>query len=190
MTTPAATVLHVDMDAFFAAVELRDRPDLRGRPVIVGRPNGRGVVVSATYEARAFGVHSALPMGRAMRACPDATIIEPTRASTPRRVATSWRCYATSVPVLMKSRRRGLSRRFWGTPDPGVTSMVAELSGPVIASELELPSSVGVATVTMVAKIASTLAKPDGVLIVPAADTVRFFTLCQSVDCGEWGVRP
>ncbi len=73
----AATVLHVDMDAFFASVELLDRPDARGKPAIVGHAGGRGVVTSATYEARRFGVRSAMPMSQALRLCPTAIILPP-----------------------------------------------------------------------------------------------------------------
>src|SRR5262245_62078842 len=74
------TVLHVDMDAFYASVSLLERPELRGRPVIVGGGGTRGVVLSATYEARRFGVHSAMPMTRARRMCPQAVVVEPDHA--------------------------------------------------------------------------------------------------------------
>ncbi len=181
------TVLHVDMDAFFAAVELRDRPELRGLPVIVGRPNGRGVVVSATYEARAAGVHSAMPMGRAMRACPSATIIEPSggkysRASSEvMAILHDVSSRVDEVSIDEAFLEVSGARRTLGSP-----STIAEHIRTRLREELDLPSSVGVATVTMVAKIASTLAKPDGVLVVPSADTVRFL---HSLPVGRlWGV--
>ena len=180
-------VLHVDMDAFFAAVELRDRPELIGRPVIIGRSNGRGVVVSATYEARAAGVHSAMPMGRAMRSCPNAVIIEPSRGKYTEASAqvmtilneVSAKVDAVSIDEAFLDVSGAL--RTFGSP-----AVIAAHIRARMASELRLPCSVGVAAVTMVAKIASTLAKPDGMLVVPVADTVAFL---HSLPVGRlWGV--
>ena len=180
-------VLHVDMDAFFAAVELRERPELRGLPVIVGRPNGRGVVVSATYEARAAGVHSAMPMGRAMRACPSATIIEPSggkyseASSQVMAILHEVSSRVDEVSIDEAFLEVSGARRTLGSP-----AAIAAHIRKRLKDELSLPSSVGVATVTMVAKIASTLAKPDGILVVPAADTVPFL---HSLPVGRlWGV--
>ncbi|MFT6564262.1 MAG: DNA polymerase-4 [Actinomycetes bacterium] len=168
-------LLHVDMDAFFAEVELRDRPELRGRPVIIGREGGRGVVTSATYEARAHGVHSAMPMGRALRASPNAIVIEPSMGK-----------YSVASREMMEILRGVAARveqvsideafldvagavRLLGSP-----TTIAALIRHRVKAELDLPCSVGIASVTMVAKIASTLAKPDGVLLVPADQTVEF----------------
>ncbi|MGA9146245.1 MAG: DNA polymerase IV [Candidatus Nanopelagicales bacterium] len=180
-------VLHVDMDAFFAAVELRDRPELRGRPVIVGRRNGRGVVVSATYEARAAGVHSAMPMGTAMRACPAATVIEPSREkySAASRdvmaILNDVTAYVDEVSIDEAFLDVSGARRTLGSPTQVATEIRTRMK-----SHLQLPCSVGVGTVTMVAKIASTMAKPDGLLVVPAGDTVRFL---HSLPVGRlWGV--
>ena len=154
-------VLHVDMDAFFAAVELRDRPELIGRPVIIGRSNGRGVVVSATYEARAAGVHSAMPMGRAMRSCPNAVIIEPSRGKYTEASAqvmtilneVSAKVDAVSIDEAFLDVSGAL--RTFGSP-----AVIAAHIRARMASELRLPCSVGVAAVTMVAKIASTKPSP------------------------------
>lgn len=180
-------VLHVDMDAFFAAVELRERPELIGRPVIIGRRNGRGVVVSATYEARAFGVHSAMPMGRALRACPNAVVIEPTRgkySAASSDVMGVLNDVSARVDVVSIDEAfldvAGAARTF-GSPVEVATHIRRRM-----ADELALPCSVGVARVTMVAKIASTLAKPDGLLVVPVGDTIRFL---HALPIGRlWGV--
>lgn len=180
-------VLHVDMDAFFAAVELRDRPELRGTPVIVGRPNGRGVVVSATYEARAAGVHSAMPMGRAMRTCPQATIIEPSRG---KYLSASREVMSVLHDVTAQVDEVSIDEAFLDVSGArrtlGPSLAVARHIRARMQRELALPCSVGIGTVTMVAKIASTFAKPDGLLLVPAADTVTFL---HALPVGRlWGV--
>ncbi len=168
-------VLHVDMDAFFAEVELRDQPELRGRPVIIGRANGRGVVTSATYEARAHGVHSAMPMGRALRASPNAVVIEPSMGKYSEASAQMMQIFrSVSARVEQVSIDEAFvdvtgAVRLLGSP-----AAIAGLIRQRAKSELDLPCSVGVAAVTMVAKIASTLAKPDGLLVVPRAQTVEF----------------
>lgn len=168
-------ILHVDMDAFFAEVELRDRPELRGRPVIIGRENGRGVVTSATYEARAHGVHSAMPMGRAMRASPHAVVIEP---SMGKYSGASKEVMAILRGVTPRVEQVSIDEAFLDVSGAqrllGSPATIAALIRQQVKAELDLPCSVGVASVTMVAKIASTLAKPNGVLLVPKAQTVEF----------------
>jgi DNA polymerase-4 len=168
-------ILHVDMDAFFAEVELRDRPELRGRPVIIGRENGRGVVTSATYEARAHGVHSAMPMARALRASPHAVVIEP---SMGKYSAASKEVMAILCGVTPQVEQVSIDEAFLDVSGAqrllGSPSTIAALIRQRVKAELDLPCSVGVAAVTMVAKIASMLAKPNGVLLVPKAQTVEF----------------
>lgn len=180
-------ILHVDMDAFFASVEVRDRPELRGLPVVVGRGEGRGVVLSATYEARARGVHSAMPVGMARRACPEAVFVEPTRSkytAASEAVMTVLRQMTPTVEVVsvdeafldVRSVRSAV-----GTP----TQIGVEIRRRM-EHELGLTCSVGISSVTMAAKAASTISKPDGLLVVPAAATVRFL---HHLQIGQlWGV--
>ncbi|MDQ1629750.1 MAG: polymerase [Actinomycetota bacterium] len=167
-------ILHVDMDAFYASVELIDRPELRGRPVIIGG-GSRGVVLSATYEARHFGVHSAMPMTRARRLCPQATVLPPTHgryATVSAGVMEIFRSVTPLVePLSLDEAFLDVSgaRRLLGSP-----ARIGALIRDRVADEQRITCSVGVASTKFVAKLASTRAKPDGLLVVPAADVVAF----------------
>ncbi len=182
------TVLHADMDAFYASVELRSRPELHGLPVIVGGGT-RGVVLSATYEARRSGVHAAMPMGRARRLCPQAVIIQPSHgqyAEVSRGVMEVFRSITPAVEPLSLDEAfldvSGSLRRL-GTP-----SAIATALRDRIADEQGITVSVGVASTKFVAKLASSAAKPDGMLVVGVADTVPFVHSLPVADL--WGVGP
>ncbi|TYB67858.1 DNA polymerase IV [Nonomuraea sp. PA05] len=168
-------ILHVDMDAFFASVELLDRPELRGRPVIVGSPAGRGVVLSATYEARAFGVHSAMPMSRARRLCPQATIIPPSHgkySEVSKGVMEIFHAITPLVEPIASDEAFldvGGARRRLGAP-AAVAAMIREQ----VLDRYGITCSVGVASSKFVAKLASKQCKPDGLLVVPADQVVDF----------------
>jgi DNA polymerase-4 len=169
------TVLHADMDAFFASVELRSRPELKGKPLVVGGNGSRAVVLAATYEARAFGVHSAMPMGRARRLCQSLIVIEPSRGryeEASRGVMEVFRSITPLVEPLSLDEAfldvAGAGRRL-GSP-----RQIAELLRARVADEQGLPCSVGVATTKFVAKLASSRAKPDGLLVVPRDAVVQF----------------
>jgi DNA polymerase-4 len=168
------TVLHVDMDAFYASVELVDRPQLRGLPVIVGG-GSRGVVLSATYEARRFGVHSAMPMGRARRLCPQGIVVEPDHgryAEVSRGVMEIFRSITPAVEPLSLDEAfldvSGAVRRL-GSP-----ARIGRIVRDRVADEQQITCSVGVAATKFVAKLASGRAKPDGLLVVPRDETVPF----------------
>lgn len=167
-------ILHVDMDAFFASVELIDRPGLRGRPVIVGGRE-RGVVLAATYEARSCGVHSAMPMSRARALCPQAVVIPPDHA---RYVAVSRQVMAILGDVTPVLEQVSIDEAFLDVSGArrrvGPPLMIAGMLRERIRDEVALPASVGIASTMFVAKIASQRAKPDGVLLVPATSTVEF----------------
>src|SRR3954470_21112860 len=168
-------ILHADMDAFYASVELRSRPELVGTPVIIGGLGGRSVVLSATYEARAFGVHSAMPMSRARRMCPQATVIAPTPglySETSRGVMEVFRSITPLVEPLSLDEAfldvRGATRRL-GSP-----RQIAELIRARVVDEQGVSCSVGVAPTKFLAKLASARAKPDGLLVVPRDSVIAF----------------
>ena len=168
-------VLHVDMDAFYASVELRSQPGLRGQPVIVGGGGSRGVVLSATYEARRFGVHSAMPMARARRLCPRAVVLAPhydTYVEVSSGVMEIFRSITPLVEPLALDEAfldvAGARRRL------GRPAAIGELIRARVADEQGITCSVGVASTKFVAKLASTRCKPDGLLVVPRDDVVAF----------------
>ena len=168
-------ILHLDMDAFFASVEIRDDPSLRGLPVVVGGAGARGVVAAASYPARTRGIRSAMPMATARRLAPDLLIVPP-RGDHYRMISAQVMTILNSVVADVEQLSideafldvRG-ARRLFGEPE-----QIAALLRRRIRDELGLPSSVGGSVSRAVAKIASAHAKPDGQLIVPAAGTAEF----------------
>jgi DNA polymerase-4 len=182
-------ILHVDMDAFYAAVEVLDDPGLRGLPIIIGAPDGRSVVSSASYEARRYGVRSAMPVSQAIRLCPSARIVMPhfhRYQEVSRQVMAIFESFTPLVEPLSVDEAfldvQGV-RRLWGSP-----GVIARLVRERVADEVGITCSVGVAATKHVAKMASTIAKPDGMLVVPAARTLEF--LSPRPVRAMWGVGP
>jgi DNA polymerase IV len=174
MTGPR-TILHVDLDAFYAAVEQRDRPELRGKPVIVGGSVRRGVVTAASYEARPFGVRSAIPMALAVRLCPQAIVV-PIRmeryAEASREFFAILEQFAPEVEALSFDEAfldvTG-SERLLGD-GPTIARAIKER----VRREIQLVASVGVGPTKFVAKIASDIDKPDGLRVVTPAQMMSF----------------
>jgi DNA polymerase-4 len=183
-------ILHIDMDAFYASVEQRDRPELRGRPVAVGgAPASRGVVAAASYEARAFGVHSAMPMSRAVRLCRELVIVRP---DMPKYRAVSQQVFAIfrSVTPLVEGLSLDeayldVTENSWGEP-LGVD--VARRIKALIRDTTGLTASAGVAPNKFLAKVASAWQKPDGLTVI-APERIESFLRKLPVEA-LWGVGP
>ena len=183
-------ILHVDMDAFYASVEQRDDPALRGKPLAVGgRPEGRGVVAAASYEARAFGVYSAMPMSRAVRLCPTLVIVRPDFArykAASKAVFTIFREVTPLVePLSLDEAYLDVTENAWR--ETFATSVARRLKERIRA-DTGLTASAGVAPNKFLAKIASGWKKPDGLTVI-SPDRVEPFLQKLPVDA-LWGVGP
>ncbi len=164
-------IVHVDMDAFYASVEQRDDPALRGRPVAVGGREGRGVVAAASYEARAFGVRSAMPAHEALRRCPELRFVRP-RFDVYREVSgqirTIFRRFTLLVePLSLDEAYLDVTRPMDGPADPVA---LARLIKELILAETGLTASAGVSFNKFLAKTASGMNKPDGLTVIAEAD--------------------
>ncbi|MCC6759272.1 MAG: DNA polymerase IV [Candidatus Omnitrophica bacterium] len=186
-------ILHVDLDAFFAAVEQRDDPQLRGKPVVVGADpqggKGRGVVSTCSYEARKFGIRSAMPISKAYQLCPSAIFVEPHFQKYSEASRAVFKIFHDFTPHI-----QGLSidEAFMD-----ITTSAHLFGGPLetakrlkerVRQEVGLTASVGIASVKFVAKIASDLSKPDGLITVPADGVVEFLKPLKIERL--WGVGP
>ena len=183
-------IIHVDMDAFYASVEQRDRPELRGQPVAVGgRAESRGVVAAASYEARRFGVRSAIPMARAVRLCPHLVIVRPDFSkyrSVSQQVFAMFRSVTALVePLSLDEAYLDVTENAWNEP---LGMNVAKRLKAAIRDETGLTASAGVAPNKFLAKIASAWQKPDGLTVI-APGRVEAFLQKLPVDA-LWGVGP
>jgi nucleotidyltransferase/DNA polymerase involved in DNA repair len=193
MTPARRTILHVDLDAFFAAVEVRENPALAGRPVVVGADprggRGRGVVAAASYEARTFGIHSAMPISQAYRRCPNAVYLPPRgrlyAAVSERFMAILGRYTDLVQPLSIDEAFLDVtgSRALFGDGET-----IARRIKDDVRREERITASIGVAPTKFVAKIASDLRKPDGLVVVPP-DAIGSFLRDLPVQ-RLWGAGP
>jgi DNA polymerase-4 len=183
----SAPILHIDLDAFFASVELLDHPELVDKPVVVAGKSLRSVVTAANYPARKYGVRSAMPLGQAMRLCPKAIVLEPHFEK--------YRHYSNRVMAIFDEmtplvERLGIDEAFLDVSGArsliGSPAEVAMIIRRRVQEETRLTCSVGAAATKFVAKLASGRAKPDGLLVIPKSETLAFL---HPLPAGElWGV--
>jgi DNA polymerase IV len=183
-------ILHIDMDAFYASVEQRDNPSLKGKPVAVGgSPEGRGVVAAASYEARAFGVRSAIPMARAVRLCPHLVIVRPDFTKYKAASQAVFDIFRSVTPLVeglsLDEAYLDVTENSWGEP---LGRVVAQRIKAEIRQVTGLTASAGVAPNKFLAKIASAWKKPDGLTVI-APERVERFLQGLPVDA-LWGVGP
>src|SRR6187397_2265851 len=187
---PVRRIVHIDMDAFYASVEQRDKPELRGLPVAVGgSPDERGVVAAASYEARAFGVRSAISMASAVRLCPSLVIVPPDFARYKAASTTIFGIYREVTPLVeplsLDEAYLDVTENSWNEP---LAMNVAKRLKERITETTQLTASAGVAPNKFLAKIASGWKKPDGLTVV-APERVEKFLQGLPVDA-LWGVGP
>src|SRR3954447_538979 len=162
---------HLDLDAFFAAVELHRRPDLRGRPLVVGGdPHGRGVVATASYEARKFGIRSAMSCAEALRRCPQAVFVRADHAEDRAWSRRVWGLVRELAPTV---EQIGIDEGYLVLPDGDPPAEAARIQA-AIRSHVRLSSSLGVASCKVVAKVASDMRKPGGITYVPVGGEAAF----------------
>lgn len=183
------TIIHVDLDAFFAAVEVLDNPSLEGRPVIVGGSLQRGVVCSASYEARHFGVRSAMPVSQALSRCPQAVVLPVRRARYEELSQKVFEIFFEFTPLV---EPLSIDEAFLDVTDclrlHGTGRQIAESLRKAVRERIGLTASAGIAPIKMAAKIASDLCKPDGLLEVPPENVLDF--LAPLPISRLWGVGP
>jgi DNA polymerase IV len=183
-------IIHIDMDAFYASVEQRDEPELRGKPVAVGgSPTSRGVVAAASYEARKFGVRSAMPMARAVRLCPELLIVRPDFAKYKAASDSVMEILHSATPLVeplsLDEAYLDVTDNLWGEP---LAMNIARRIKSEIFETLRLTASAGVAPNKFLAKIASGWEKPDGLTVI-APERVESFLQRLPVEA-LWGVGP
>ncbi len=179
-------IIHIDMDAFYASVEQRDNPDLRGKPIIIGRrPEERGVVATASYEARKFGIHSAMSTSAALKLCKDLIIVEPNFSKYEQISGQLYNIYKDYTDIIEKV---ALDECYLDVTNSSSASLIAADIKNRIKNELSLTASAGVSVNKLLAKICSDYKKPDGLTVVPpnkVADFIKIIPINDINGVGE-----